>query len=139
LEESLLCHQKSEHVHNVNTSQCDHCPRIFFSKAAKVIHENMHSEAQKSEYYMCKYCLDTAALTISEIVEHYKEYHEGYALPYFQCENCDFYSNKFSDTKEHLKQEHEIDDYNPYRCSHCEYVTPELSRFAYHIQRFFKK
>ena len=64
---------------------------------------------------------------------------EGYALPYFQCENCDFYSNKFSDTKEHLKQEHEIDDYNPYRCSHCEYVTPELSRFAYHIQRFFKK
>ena len=64
----------------------------------------MHSEAQKSEYYMCKYCLDTAALTISEIVEHYKEYHEGYALPYFQCENCDFYSNKFSDTKEHLKQ-----------------------------------
>ena len=35
LEESLLCHQKSEHVHNVNTAQCDHCPRIFFSKAAK--------------------------------------------------------------------------------------------------------
>ena len=34
-----------------------------------------------------------------------------------------------------MKQEHEIDDYNPYRCSHCEYVTPELSRFAYHIQR----
>ena len=77
---------------------------------------------------MCKYCVDTAALTISEIVEHYKEYHEGYALPYFQCENCDFYSNKFSDTKEHLKSEHEIDDFNPYRCSHCEYMTPELSR-----------
>ena len=57
--------------------KCEHCPREFFSKAAKVVHENMHPEAEKTEFYMCKYCLDTAALTVGEIVEHYKDYHEG--------------------------------------------------------------
>ena len=46
LGEALLFHQKSEHGQQIKTLKCEYCPRTFFSKATKAIHENMHSEGQ---------------------------------------------------------------------------------------------
>ena len=43
------------------------------------------------------------------IVEHYKEYHELQELPYYQCERCEFVTEKLSTAQKHAKSSHGLE------------------------------
>ena len=103
------------------------------SKGTKAIHDTIHHNASNNQLYSCKFCLE-AATSISEIIQHHKDYHEIQAMPFFQCENCDFVSDKISETRSHSKSVHGIDDYRPYKCKHCELTSDNLLNFARHVK-----
>jgi hypothetical protein len=110
LEEALLFHLKTEHAQKIDTLNCADCSLEFFSKGTKAIHDTIQHNASNNQLYSCKFCLE-AATSISEIIQHHKDYHEIQAMPFFQCENCDFVSEKISETRSHSKSVHGIDDY----------------------------
>ena len=106
---------------------------LTLSKGTKAIHDTIHHNKSNNQLYSCKFCLE-AATSISEIIQHHKDYHEIQAMPFFQCENCDFVSEKISETRSHSKSVHGLDDYRPYKCKHCELTSDNLLNFARHVK-----
>ena len=77
--------------------------------------------------------MDGVASSVSDLIEHQSDYHEGFALSYFQCDLCDFYSDQRNKTKEHLKTEHNIDEYNPYKCRQCTFKVFNYAELSRHL------
>ena len=72
-------------------------------------------------------------MSVSDIVKHCQNMHEMQNLPFFQCEKCDYVSEKYSKTREHMKNEHNVVEYKPYKCTHCE-VQSDGTNFVKHVQ-----
>ena len=84
LGEALTYHKKSDHSEDIKALKCEYCPREFFTKATKSVHEKLHFEAPKSQLYFCNLCLDGVTFSVSELIGHHQSFHEGLPLPYFQ-------------------------------------------------------
>ena len=63
------------------------------------------------------------------IDHHHREHHILQHWQIFQCESCDYYSEKVSETQKHVKTEHGITDYQPYKCNQCDYTSGDFQCF----------
>ena len=133
IEEALLYHLKTEHSKEIEPQQCSACPMAFLSESNKVIHLSMHGlHDELQSKFLCKYCLGTCTSEV-ELARHYKQYHEFENLPYYVCEKCEYFSDKFTDTEEHCKTVHGMDRYCCFTCKHCEYIGNEIGAFRRHV------
>ena len=71
------------------------------------------------------------------IDHHHREHHILQHWQIFQCESCDYYSEKVSETQKHVKTEHGITDYQPYKCNQCDYTSGDFQCFSRHVLRHF--
>ena len=68
-------------------------------------------------------------------MEHYKEYHELQELPYYQCESCEFVTEKLSTAQKHAKAIHGDKNYRPLKCRHCDFTCAgPMVQFRRHLE-----
>ena len=84
----------------------------------------------------CKYCSFTGT-TVTNIIQHHKEFHQDKLPPFYKCDHCVFYSEKNKIVKKHSTNKHGK-KYFAYKCQACGKQTANFKTFSDHLKSLCK-
>ena len=126
-------HEKTEHSEVYDSSSCETCNQEFLTKAAYYVHQGLHTP-DNIKLFICHLC-QSIFYDAHTLVQHHKDQHQKWPVPYFTCSGCDYVTKSLTDYDDHLANEHKNSEtYYPYKCKECDFKTRCAKEIWSHIK-----